>query len=52
MKIDFERYVDYEHVAEEINAPERIHFLDSKAPKRKLQPETSYYVELGEIDNR
>lgn len=50
--INFERYVDYENIAQDQNVPERTHFLEIKAPKRKLQPDTSYYADLGEIDNR
>jgi len=51
LKIDFSRYVDYEHVVIDQSVPQRRHFLEAKAPKRKLQANTTHYVDLGEIKN-
>jgi hypothetical protein len=52
MDINIDRYVDYGNIVQDVNVPERIHYLGAQAPRRRLQRDTSYYEKLGEIDNR
>jgi MoaA/NifB/PqqE/SkfB family radical SAM enzyme len=50
--VNFEDYIDYRNHAQDDTSARRASFLGIKTPQRKLQVETSNYIQLGEIHNR